>query len=195
MGLYMDLIDLKAWLLGTIWGVIVLGAMGSILGVFLLYVIKVCWGGMAERRLLLLQKIFFPIRRDIYQAETLVNIMGPRTPDGKYVGYLIVETFYALLEAIAFFMSLGFSLYVYIAFSLERPVLLSFFVGLSLFISYDFLRTIVSLSALISEDIFTLAEKLGEESPKNIHEWRRLKLEQEAAKEDAKRQPASEKNL
>ncbi|MBD9654323.1 hypothetical protein IB239_05760 [Pseudomonas sp. PDM12] len=188
----MEWLAFKTWLLGTVPGVVLLGAIGSVLGGIAVVLMKICWSALAHKRLMLLQRMLFPIRIDIYQNEKLVELMGPKTSDGKYVGYLVVHCLFAALEALAFFLSFGFVLYIYLEYELDRPRVLAFFIGATLFFAYTLFKNMVCMWSLVSNDISDLAEKIEEESPKNIHEWRRFKLEMEAAAEDAKHQAAKE---
>lgn len=188
----MEWLALKTWLLETVQGVLLLGALGSVVGGIAVYLVKMCWVALADKRLLLIQRILFPIGIVIYRKERLVELMGPKTSDGKYVGYLIVESLFIVLEAIAFFSSFSFIVYVYLTYGLERPKILAFFNGCSIYFGYILFRDTVSVWSLISNDISDLAEKIHDESPKNIHEWRRFRLEQEAAKENAKRDAANQ---
>lgn len=177
----MDWLFLESWLLTTMPGIFTLSVLGSVVGSLVVYLVKVWWGKGAEKRLVVLQKAIFPLRIAIYEVEEFQEAYGPRTVDGKYVVYVVVHGLYAMAEFIAFCVSLAICVLVYVEDDLNRPFILSFFGASSLFFAWAAFKSFLAMYALISEDARMVMDKIEEESPKSLHEWKEMRRKQEEA--------------
>ena len=171
----MELEAIKAWLLGSIPGVIIVGGVGSIVGSLILHCLKLWWKAGANKRFELAQRVLFPLRVLIYNSEKLRDEAGARTADGKYVVYVMVHCVFVMAGLIALFMSLGFCIYTYLTYGLDRAQVLSFFVGSTLFFFYVVFKDFVMLWAFVSEDIAALDDRIEEGAPKNLAEWHEVR--------------------
>ncbi|MGF0335541.1 hypothetical protein [Ectopseudomonas toyotomiensis] len=171
----MELEAIKAWLLGSIPGVIIVGGVGSIVGSLILHCLKLWWKAGANKRFELAQRVLFPLRVLIYNSEKLRDEAGARTADGKYVVYVMVHCVFVMAGLIALFMSLGFCIYTYLTYGLDRAQVLSFFVGSTLFFFYVVFKDFVMLWAFVSEDIAELDDRIEEGAPKNLAEWHEMR--------------------
>lgn len=171
---------IEGWLLGSIPGVIAVGIFGSVLGSILLSCVKAWWKAGIDRRLEFAQKALFPLRVMIHNSWRLRDEAGPRTPDGKYVVYVMVQCVFAMAGVMALFMSLGFCIYIYLEYGLERPQVLSSFVGSTLFFFYLVVKDFMLLWLFVSDDISELDDRIEEEAPKSLQAWREMKEQQQA---------------
>lgn len=168
----MNYIEIETWLINTIPGIILLGAIGSIVGsIFLWMFIKIVKAFSAffiEKTDEIVWKFLFNLivgyARAYFRARDLVNILSSRA-DALPISMLYAKvqrkaTFYSLAALISFFISL----LLFILLGTEYVKTSIFFVACTFIYTHD--AIILSIFIKLIEDIYLRED---EESIKKLH--------------------------
>lgn len=167
---------IQQWFMGTIYGVLLLGTMGSVIGTGLIFLAKKVARKILAKRNDIILRLIFPLGLMVERGEALRNSVGSTTRDGRYLGYVIVVCCYSVFGIVASFCFLSLSAYIFINYYLDRPGLLSFFVALTLISIYGLLKDVVYLRCLVCDIVHGEYDRIKKEQPKNYSEWVKLRL-------------------
>ncbi|MGR2701785.1 hypothetical protein [Vibrio campbellii] len=134
------LVELEKFFLNTIWGVILLGALGSLLGVLLLKLLKLLSDFMPEAKVRLTHSVMNAVGYEIELSDKIENTL---LSQDKHTKFLIYNS--DLLQKlnhrfIALCLSLISSGYVYLEYSLTKPELLFTLFGFMFYTGGNYFR-------------------------------------------------------
>ena len=168
----MNYIEIEQWLLNTIPGIVILGAIGSIVGSILLWItvkgIKYITVFVFEKTTELIWKFLFnasvSYAREYFRARDLVNVLSSKSsPLPISLLYFKVqrkEFFYSILGALCFFISL--LLFIFVGTEYTKTSI--FFVAMTFLYAHD--AVMYSIYLKIIENKFL---KEDEEDIKQTH--------------------------
>lgn len=175
---------MQHWFLGTIYGVLILGATGSILGTVLIFLIKKLARNIFLKRNDILIRIMLPLGLMIERGRAIRDAEGVASKDGKYLVFVMVMCCYTIFGVVAAFCFFSITVYIFIHYYLDRPVLLSFFLALSLIFLYGLLKDFLYLRSLACNDLFDEHQRIKKEMPKNYAEWVEVRKQRQLAQSD-----------
>lgn len=160
--------ELKIVLLSTIWGVILLGALGSILGGFLIFLMKKIISILIVKLKNSFPKsrLLYPLHRAITLGRSIKSIKSNEQNESDFVLFAIRQSIMFLADTMLLFFVFLLTSIVAIFFGLERPILLIFLVSLSILVIYNWLQSGCFSLALISGDTYHAHKKLDKSIPK-----------------------------
>ena len=168
----LSLEELQKTLLSTVWGVILLGALGSILGGFLILLMK----KVVSRLVVKLKKdfpktrLFYPFYRAATLGKSLKDLKSKEQKDSDFVLFAIRQSVMFVADTILLFFTFSLTAIVAIFFGLDRPLLLTFLVSLSILSIYSWLKSGIFSLTLISGDTYHSHKKLEGAIPKKYSE-------------------------
>ncbi|MFB1095389.1 hypothetical protein ACEWH9_14630 [Vibrio diabolicus] len=175
----MEFLEIKKWLMETLLGVITLGAFGSILGSILIYVLRRTGKYLYNSRKKILLKLFYPIGRQIEIGRSVNNQYAPNTEDGQFLVYHVDATASSVIDANIFLCFITLTAHVSIAHGIERPILLSALIALTLISAFGALKSSLRVSSHTSKELSGNIRQIKKTFPKSADEW----LESRAKKE------------
>ncbi|MFC4859697.1 hypothetical protein ACS8MQ_00940 [Pseudomonas sp. MAHUQ-62] len=169
-----DYESIQKWLLGTIWGVLLLGVIGSIIGSILIFLLKRIWHKLSESKEKIIIRALFPFALNYEQGEKLrISLMGKESE--KYISYVIVSAAFLVFSSVFFVAMVGAAITTYVVHELARPQLLAAFFGGSLYLAYEIFKRIFYISGLVSRDVHGLVEKIKKDQTKKFSAWWELR--------------------
>ena len=167
-----DLAALKTWLLTTVPGVILLGALGSIVGSILIMVTRKIAQRLKGRwrrfRISFLYRLF---GRDIQIGERFHDHYAAQAESSAYVLFVLSELVEFLTVTGLAIISIAITTVVAIWYGLDRPVLLAAGISISIMLAIKFTRQGVYMSTLTETSAYKVAEQIKEAQPKRYHDW------------------------
>jgi hypothetical protein len=159
------------WLLKTVWGVLVLGAIGSIIGAIVIFVLKKITKKVVESKDGIIMRLIYPMGREIEIGEKIRNALGPTGRDGQFLIYHTYQSLGFIFDIFALILSVTLTAHVAIAYGLERPILLSVIIALNLILFRAFLKSGIRLCSHVSEAIELAADEIEKSQPKKFSDW------------------------
>ncbi|EGR4177549.1 hypothetical protein DDN05_17860 [Vibrio cholerae] len=167
----MDLVEAQKWLMETIWGIITLGAFGSLLGAFLLYMLKTLLVKFNRSKESLIRSLLYPIFKHSLHGEAMRDQLAPKSADAKYLVYHIENASNAIMSFTIFLVCFSFLGHVLIAYGLERPLLLSFLIAVNILTFYSALNSMMYSDGHLDDEIRVMQKKIEKCLPKNYKEY------------------------
>lgn len=168
----MDIHQIESWLLGTMPGVIVLGAVGSILATIVvklsIYVFKKSFYGGVKSIL----NLMYPLIRSGEVAEAFRDEHEPENMDVKYVIFIVMSTAEWLFVAICWALSTLFMVYTFFDVGLDNGLLLSVSLAIFFFCSYQFIRHSFAYTSYVPQGVLNAYRALDDTFPKTYKEYR-----------------------
>lgn len=180
----MDLIpeEFKAWLLQSIPGVILLGAIGSIIATMLIYIGQSALKSLINSKERIVMRLIYGYVKSIEVGETFRDVHVPHSPETRYLASVVYETGMFLSVAAILFLSISTTIMVYLIFALERPLVLSSLVGLVLFFANKALKHGLYITSLLSQESIDTKEAIEKAQPKTFAEWEKAVISAERSK-------------
>ncbi|WP_179057748.1 hypothetical protein [Pseudomonas taiwanensis] len=169
-----DYESIQKWLLGTIWGVLLLGVIGSIIGAILIFLLKRLWQRLSESKEKIIIRILFPLALHYERGEKIRSALMGKEGE-KYISYLIVSAAFLIFSSVFFVAMAGAAISTYVVHELSKPQLLAGFVGGSLYLLSEVTKRVFYIWGLVSWDIHGLAEKIKKDQPKKFSAWWELR--------------------
>ncbi|WP_423840409.1 hypothetical protein ONE56_06025 [Vibrio mytili] len=168
----MDVHQVESWLLGTMPGVIVLGAIGSILATIVVkLVIYVCKKGFYSGVKSILN-FMYPLIRSGDVAEAFRGEYEPENMDIKYLIFIVMSTAEWLFVAICWALSTLFMIYTFFDVGLDNGLLLSVSLAIFFFCSYQFVRHSFAYTSYVPQHVLNSYRALDDAFPKTYKEYR-----------------------
>ncbi|WP_028862416.1 hypothetical protein [Psychromonas aquimarina] len=166
------------FLLTTILGVILLGAVGSILGGLLVFLVKKIFVLSVERirKYSPANRMLFPLKRSYFTAIQLRTEYVTEAYEFEYPLYVVKKLIIFALDAVIFICFALLTAIVSIIYGLDRPILLSYLISFMLFFFWKMLKTAVHSSALVGENVRISAHKIDGKTPKKYCPKERLSI-------------------
>lgn len=169
-----DLQIVSDWLLKSVWGVLTIGALGSIVGAGVLYVVKrLAQRFVASREEWTMTLLWFAGREFLVGREVR-DAIGPKAEDGKFLAYLLVQIFAGVADVVFFTLWVGLAAFVAIAYGLDRPILLASLIALALLFARMIIKFAMRMHGLLDAINLFVIEKLSEVPPRSFSKWREL---------------------
>jgi predicted PurR-regulated permease PerM len=147
-----DIEAMQDWLLKSILGVIVLGAIGSIIGAIIYRLIKTIVIRIGKIKDRVFMWIMQPIFKGAEKAEKFRELFGHKSTETKYIAYMIYEASIFIGNVIILFISLAITIIILLFFSLDKPIALSAFIAINIFMIIETLKQGLYLLNLLSND-------------------------------------------
>ena len=160
--------DLQTTLLSTVWGVILLGAIGSILGGFIIMLTKKLTINLINslKNNFPKTRLFYPIYRAAILAQSIKKLKCHEQKESDFVLFAIRQSVMFIAETLLFFFVAFLTLIVIIFFGLERPILLTTLFSLSILTFFNWLKSGVYSLCLISGETYSAQKELDKSIPK-----------------------------
>ena len=165
-----QLLVIKKFLLETIWGILILGASGSILGGIIIYIVKKVTVFVNSHK----ENIFYTVTHRYYrQIEIGKKFIKHQNPskDSGYIVYCIGEWFYLSVLSFALISVLIMGALILLFFGLERPYLLSSSVSLALLLLNSFIKQGMFCTSMYDEEVDKVYEDIESKQPNGYKEW------------------------
>ena len=162
--------SLEAFFLKSVWGVLVLGACGSILGGIIIFLLKKLYIYASSKRELFFMSFMYKYYREHEISEKFVDEHGPSI-DAKIVVYAVGRW----VEAVLYFLILGLIVLltsiVGIFYGLERRYLLSCLIAMTLISLHYFIKVAASSVGCMDYEMHSSYEEIRSQQPKSFNIW------------------------
>jgi hypothetical protein len=165
-----SLMLVEKFLLETVWGILILGACGSIIGGSIIYLLKGLYRKISSNRELYLKRFLYKYYIESVISEKLMETIKP-SKDIKYAFFANWELAELIIEVIALFLVLFFIAIVAMLYGVERPYVLSMSISLAFIFAHNCLKNAFSSFGFLDSEIFQLQKSIGRTQPKNYDEW------------------------
>lgn len=163
--------ELKAWLLQSVPGVILLGAIGSIIATILIYVVRLTLKSLINSKERIVMRLLYSYAKTIEVGERFRDVHAPQSAETRYLASVVYETGMFLGVATMLLLSISTTLMTYLTFALERPLALSSFVGMTLFFANKTLKHGLYITSLLSPETLDRKDAIEKAQPKTFAEW------------------------
>ncbi len=166
----MNIDQIESWLLGTMPGVIVLGAIGSILATIVIklfiYICKKSFYSGIKSFL----NFMYPLIRSGEVAEAFRVKYEPEDISVKYVIFIVMSSAEWLFVAICWALSMLFVIYIFFDVGLDNGLLLSASLAIFFFCSYQFVRHSFAYVSYVPQSVLKAYRELDDTFPKNYRQ-------------------------
>ena len=169
----MDLIpeELKAWLLQSVPGIILLGAIGSVIATFLVYLVRLIVKSFIDSKERIAMRFIYGYWKSVECGERFRDLHAPHTNETRYLASIVYETGMFIVVAVMLILSLALSLLVYVMFAIEKPIALSTFIGATIFFANMTFKHGLYITSLLSQETINTKEAIEKAQPKTFPEW------------------------
>ncbi|WP_133406541.1 hypothetical protein [Parashewanella tropica] len=170
--------ELKTFLLESIQGIIILGAIGSILGGFLVYLSKKSFTYLLIKinELAFAERMKHPLVRTVKAAAKLREAHAEQHASFDYQLYVSRKMMFATIDFIILICTLTLTLGTLIAFGIERPLVLSALLSVLILAFVSALKTSLHIVVLTSEKAEAIDNQIHAEIPKSYKEYKQLQV-------------------
>lgn len=155
----------------TVWGVLFIGIAGSILGALLIAAIKYAFRYLRKNAFTHFLQAIYPIAREGLAANLLAEQLVANSNFLKLYGYLAYSAANFASISSALFVSVAVTVFTIINFGLERPLIQSACIAVTLYTFYIWLKSGVVLSYLIMGNFDDEIKKMKLQVPKSYNDW------------------------
>lgn len=170
-----EIVALKKWFMESLTGVITLGALGSILGTVLVSLLRRMWKRLYESRKKLLFKVAYPLGKQIEIGRVVNKNHSPKGDEGQFLVYHIGASASSAKDFMIFLCFVTLAAHVAIAYGIERPILLSSLIALTLISAFGALKSSLRVHSHISSELSGSIRSIKKEFPKSSGEWLKQK--------------------
>ncbi|EJL6507090.1 hypothetical protein [Vibrio cholerae] len=167
-----DIQQLEQWFLGSIPGVVVLGAMGSIVAAILMKFMKILCGRIINSSEDMLLHVLYPFVRSSDVAEAFRDEFEPKNQELKYLSYLLLCTAAWILSGICAIVSFLFLVYAVFLVGFDDGLFLSASIAVFLYFFQSFLKDSFSYLSLMPKDMTDAYKQVDKVTPKTYKEWK-----------------------
>ncbi|EIZ1900378.1 hypothetical protein MOS04_004634 [Vibrio parahaemolyticus] len=167
----MDIEVIKHWLMNSIWGVITLGSLGSLLGALILFLLKKIFSKVNSSKDRFLGALLYPIMRQNFWGEAMREHIAPDSKDVRYLVYYMERIAYCIMDFITFLVCVSFLGHVLIAYGLERPLLLSFLIAVNILTFIAALKSMMYSDGHQDQDIQKKREVIEKALPRKFSDY------------------------
>ncbi len=158
-------------MLQSVPGVILLGAIGSIIATGLIYFVRLIFKNFVDSKERIAKRLVYGYRKSIDLGEQFRDMHGPYSNETRYLASVVYETGMFVGVAIMLLLSLALSILVYVMFALEKPLPLSTFIGATIFFANKTLKDGLYITSLLSQETLDAKEAIEKAQPKSFPEW------------------------
>lgn len=170
----MEIEVIKNWLMNSIWGVITLGSLGSLLGALILFLLKKIFSKVNSSKDRFWGALLYPIMRQNFWGEAMRKHIAPDSKDVRYLVYYMEHVAYFILDCITFFVCVSFLGHVLIAYGLERPLLLSFLIAINILTFITAIKSMMYSDGHQDEEIQNKREIIEKAIPRKFSDYQSL---------------------
>jgi hypothetical protein len=160
--------ELQSLLLSTVWGVILLGAVGSILGGIIIFLVKKSIAKFVAnlKHNFPKNRLFYPFYRSILLGQNIKELKGKEHQDADFILFAMRATLMSAIDLILFFLISFLTAIVAIFWGLERPILLTSLLSLSMLSAFAWLKSGVYSLSLIAGETYEAGKEINKSIPK-----------------------------
>jgi hypothetical protein len=162
---------LQAWLIETVWGILLLGAAGSVVGAVIIYLTKRLATKIIESKDVAMMRMLYPLGREVEIGEKIRGVLGPVNRDAQFLVYHTLQSLGCIFDTFALLLSLTLTAHLAIAYGIDRPVLLSVMIALNFIFFWGFLKSGLRLSSHVTQIVESTAKKIDDDQPKKFSAW------------------------
>ncbi|NIY86118.1 hypothetical protein [Vibrio campbellii] len=170
----MEIEVIKQWLMDSIWGIITLGALGSLFGALILFLLKKTFAKVNSSKDRFLRVLAYPIMRQNFWGEAMRKHIAPNSEDVRYLVYYVERIAYCIMDFVTFLVCVSFLGHVLIAYGLERPLLLSFLIAINILTLVSTLKSLMFSDGHQDEDIQNKREIIEKALPRKYADYESL---------------------
>jgi hypothetical protein len=176
-----DFAALKGWLLGTVWGVIILGAIGSVIGSILWVLIR-----RLSRRLvgswyrLLFALAYTRFGRHIEIGEKLRAQYAEESKAQRYMVHVVVTAANTLFESMLATAAVLGTIAIAVVYGIHRPLLLVVAISITVPLVLQCIRSGVYLICFVDQSIQDMEERIESSQPKRYRDYAAARLAERA---------------
>ncbi len=169
--MHFDIASIRAWLLGTVFGVILLGAVGSVFGSIVWILLRSATRKVMSRwNHFLLNVAYRRFRRHIEIAEKVRARYGAEAKSQRYVLFVLTEVAGMIFETIVAVAAVLGTSAIAVAYGIDRPILLVVAISISFPLALQCLRTAVFVTSLIDESVDLTRDEIESSQPKRYRD-------------------------
>lgn len=160
--------ELQSTLLSTVWGVVLLGAIGSVLGGFLVYFAKKIIFSCANKLKSNFPKtrLFYPIYRSAILGHSIKELKVKEHENADYILFAIRASIMSAMDIVLSFFLMFLTAIVSIFFGLDRPILLTLLLSLTILSVFAWLKSGTYSLSLILGETYKAEKELNKAIPK-----------------------------
>jgi len=154
----------------TVWGILILGAAGSIVGAFIIYLVKILFTHINTNKEKYWNSFLYKYFIHVNISSKLSFKLQP-SQDAKYIVWCISEFSDFICSALYLGLILCFTAIVVLFFGIDRPILLSVLISIIILLAHLCLKNIVSTIGLIDRNIWSAYEEIKNSQPTSYDEF------------------------
>lgn len=170
-----DLIAIRTWFLSTIPGVLILGALGSVLGTALVFGLSRIRSYLASRKRHLTMSLLMPFGIRIEAARAFRGKFASKSETENYLVYAISKAVSTVMSGVALLLSFAFTSVIYVIHSIDRPILLVISIAATGYFAKETMFSLLYLESLGNESLHESETKITRELPRDVDSWLSLK--------------------
>ena len=154
----------------SVWGILILGAVGSIVGAFIIYLVKKIFAHINSNKQKYLNSFLYKYFIHFNISDKLSRKLNP-SQDAKYIAWCISEFSDFICSSLSLGLILCFTAIVVLFFGIDRPILLSVLISIIILLANLCLKNLVSTIGLIDRNIWTAHKEIKNSQPTNYDEF------------------------
>jgi hypothetical protein len=167
-----SLVEIEKFLLETIWGILIIGAVGSILGGIIIYMVKKLAAYFNIHKESIFLSFLYRYYSPLIIGEKLATQASP-SKDSLYICWVSSELAWWITFTLTLLFNLLLISIILLFFGTERPFALGFSISLALLLLHYFIKQSSYIYGLASQEAQFDAFKAAKlKHPKNFKEWK-----------------------
>jgi ABC-type multidrug transport system fused ATPase/permease subunit len=154
----------------SVWGILILGAVGSIVGAFIIYLVKKIFNHINSNKQKYLASFLYKYFIHVNISEKLSCKLHP-SQDAKYIAWCISEFSYFICSFLSLGLLLFFTAIVVLFFGIDRPILLSVLISIIILLVHFYFKSLVSTIGLIDDNIWSAYKEIKNSQSTNYDEF------------------------